>query len=80
MSLNYCGSCVISTICISFRKKLLRNVFWRDEDFEGAGFELKEIVIKEWHNCKVTGFLETSSAKYNFRLLTHEYLVVFKKL
>lgn len=48
--------------------------------FETAGFKLKEIIIKEQHNCKKTGFWKTNSIKYNFLLLQHEYLFVFKKL
>jgi len=47
--------------------------------FEGAGFRLKEIIIKEQHNCKATGFWKTNSVKYNFLLLAHEYLFVFRK-
>lgn len=47
--------------------------------FELAGFRTKEIIIKEQHNCKATGFWKTSSVKHNFLLLAHEYLFVFKK-
>ncbi len=47
--------------------------------FESAGFKLKEIIIKEQHNCKATGYWKTNSIKYNFLLLAHEYLFVFKK-
>ena len=47
--------------------------------FEGAGFTLKEIIIKEQHNCKATGFWKTNSIKYNFLLLAHEYLFIFRK-
>lgn len=47
--------------------------------FEFAGFKLKEIIIKEQHNCKATGYWKTNSIKYNFLLLAHEYLFVFKK-
>ncbi len=47
--------------------------------FEGAGFKTKEIVIKEQHNCRATGYWKTNSAKYNFLLLAHEYLFVFRK-
>lgn len=47
--------------------------------FEAQGFKLKEIIIKEQHNCKATGFWKTNSVKYNFLLLAHEYLFVFKK-
>ena len=48
--------------------------------FEFAGFKLKEIIIKEQHNCKATGYWKTNSIKYNFLLLAHEYLFVFKKI
>ena len=47
--------------------------------YEAAGFRLKEIIIKEQHNCKATGYWKTNSVKYNFLLLAHEYLFVFKK-
>jgi len=47
--------------------------------FIDAGFTLKEIIIKEQHNCKATGYWKTNSVKYNFLLLAHEYLFVFRK-
>lgn len=47
--------------------------------FLNAGFKLKEIIIKEQHNCKATGYWKSSSIKYNFLLLAHEYLFVFVK-
>lgn len=47
--------------------------------FERAGLTAKEIVIKEQHNCKATGFWKTNSIKHNFLLLAHEYLFVLKK-
>jgi hypothetical protein len=47
--------------------------------FEGAGFKTNEIIIKEQHNCKATGYWKTNSIKYNFLLLAHEYLFVFRK-
>lgn len=47
--------------------------------FINAGFKQKEIIIKEQHNCKATGFWKTNSQKYNFLLLAHEYVFVFKK-
>ncbi|MCK9268307.1 MAG: methyltransferase domain-containing protein [Alkaliphilus sp.] len=49
------------------------------EIFRNAGFTLKEIIIKEQHNCKATGLWKTRSIKYNFLLLAHEYLFVFRK-
>ena len=47
--------------------------------FEKVGFKTKEIIIKEQHNCKATGFWKTNSVKYNFLLIAHEYLFVFRK-
>ena len=48
--------------------------------FQDAGFKLKELIIKEQHNCKATGFWKTNSVKYNFLLIAHEYLFIFHKL
>ena len=47
--------------------------------FEGVGFKLKEIIIKEQHNCKATGYWKTNRIKYNFFIIAHEYLFIFKK-
>lgn len=48
--------------------------------FESHGFLTKEIIIKEQHNCKSTGFWKTRSLQYNFFLIAHEYLFIFKKI
>lgn len=48
--------------------------------FIDTGFHLKEIVIKEQHNCRATGYWKTNSIKYNFLLIAHEYLYIFKKI
>ena len=47
--------------------------------FEEVGFKTKEIIIKEQHNCRATGYWKTNSIKYNFLLLAHEYLFIFHK-
>lgn len=47
--------------------------------FQDTGFILKELIIKEQHNCKATGYWKTNSVKYNFLLIAHEYLFIFKK-
>ena len=31
--------------------------------FQDAGFTLKEIIIKEQHNCRATGYWKTNSVK-----------------
>lgn len=34
--------------------------------FQDAGFRLKELIIKEQHNCRATGYWKTNSVRYNF--------------
>lgn len=47
--------------------------------FEAAGFKTKEIIIKKQHNCRATGYWKTNSIKYNFLMLAHEFLFIFRK-
>lgn len=47
--------------------------------FEDSGFKLKELIVKEQHNCTATGYWKTNSIKYNFLLIAHEHLFIFKK-
>lgn len=47
--------------------------------FQHTGFKFKELIIKAQHNCKATGYWQTNSVKYNFLLIAHEYLFVFRK-
>ena len=47
--------------------------------FEEAGFRLKELIIKEQHNCSSTNYWKGKSIRCNFLLIAHEYLFVFKK-
>lgn len=46
---------------------------------QNQGFILKEIVIKEQHNCRSTEKWENISKNKNFLLIKHEYLLIFKK-
>lgn len=48
--------------------------------FEDAGFRLKENVIKEQHNCRITSKWKSKSEQQNFLLLTHKYLFVLRKV
>ncbi len=61
------------------RGKVVPLGFRTMEKFLEAGFSLKEIIIKEQHNCRATGFWYPQSIKYNFLLLAHEYVFVFEK-
>jgi len=45
--------------------------------FKKAGFILKEIIIKEQHNCRSTG--KWLNANRSFLLLAHEYIFVLYK-
>ena len=45
--------------------------------FINTGFQLKEIIIKEQHNCKTTEYWKRQ--KINFYLLAHEYIFILKK-
>ncbi len=45
--------------------------------FLRTGFSLKEIIIKEQHNCRSTGYWQHRNNK--FLLLSHEYIFVFQK-
>lgn len=47
--------------------------------FENGGFKLKELIIKEQHNCRSTGYWKASSSSQHFMLLAHEYLFIFRK-
>ncbi len=47
--------------------------------FEEVGFKTKEVIIKEQHNCRATGYWKTASIKHNFLLIAHEFLFIFRK-
>ena len=47
------------------------------ECFLQAGFANKEIIIKEQHNCRSTGYW--AGRNNDFLLLAHEYIFVFQK-
>jgi DNA modification methylase len=49
------------------------------EKFLSNGFALKEDVIKVQHNCKSTPYWKSQSNKYNFLLIMHEHLFIFRK-
>lgn len=62
------------------RKKHIIPLGFRVMDiFINSGFVLKEIIIKEQHNCKSTSFWYSRSIAQNFLLIAHEYLFVFRK-
>jgi len=48
------------------------------QKFVEKGFVLKEIVIKEQHNCRSTDYWERCERK--FLMLAHEYIFILEKL
>ena len=45
--------------------------------FEDAGFKLKELIIKEQHNCRSSDYWD--GKERNFLMLAHEYIFILKK-
>ena len=37
------------------------------------------VLPENWTTCQATGYWKTNSIKYNFLLIAHEYLFVFRK-
>jgi len=63
------------------RKKMYQPLAFKVmERFLKVGFALKEDIIKVQHNCKATWFWVKKSKDYNFLLIMHEHLFIFKKL
>jgi len=63
------------------RKKMYQPLAFKVmERFLKIGFSLKEDIIKVQHNCKATWFWVKKSKDYNFLLIMHEHLFIFKKL
>jgi len=53
--------------------------FYTMQTFIKNGFILKEIIIKEQHNCTSTSYWKDKVNKLNFYLIAHEYIFVFYK-
>ena len=47
--------------------------------FEKADFKLKEIIIKQQYNCRMTEKWKKISIEKNFFLLSHEYVFILRK-
>ncbi len=63
------------------REKMYQPLAFKTMDrFLKVGFALKEDIIKVQHNCKATWFWVKKSKDFNFLLIMHEHLFIFKKL
>ncbi len=49
--------------------------FYTMQAFIKNGFTLKEIIIKEQHNCTSTSYWKDKVNKLNFYLIAHEYII-----
>ena len=47
--------------------------------FTDSGFTLKEIIIKEQHNCRGSDYWKAKNKCLNFYLLAHEYIFILYK-
>lgn len=70
-------NCAVMMGDIRNRGKVMPLGFRTMELFLNAGFQLKEIIIKEQHNCKSMLYWKDRNNK--FLLLAHEYIFVFQK-
>lgn len=73
---NKCCAVLIGDI--RKNKNVIPLGFYIMNIFIETGFTLKEIIIKEQHNCKMTGYWK-QDMKRNFYLLAHEYIFIFNK-
>ena len=69
--------CAILIGDIRKSKNVIPLGFYIMNIFIETGFTLKEIIIKEQHNCKRTGYWSQSTNR-DFYLLAHEYIFVFR--
>lgn len=74
---NFCAVLMWDTRRNKFYQPLAFKVM---ERFLKVWFVLKEDIIKIQHNCKATWYWKTSSKQYNFLLIMHEHLFIFKKI
>lgn len=70
--------CAILIGDIRKNKNVIPLGFYIMNIFIETGFTLKEIIIKEQHNCKRTNYWNQNSNR-DFYLLAHEYIFVISK-
>ena len=73
------GHCAVLIADLRQNKRVIPLGFQVMKMYEAAGFELKEIIIKEQHNCRMDNKWIDKAKKFGFLLLAHEYLFVFDK-
>lgn len=69
--------CAVMMGDIRKKGKVIPLGFYVMERFMQTGFSLKEIIIKEQHNCRSSKYWKGQQKK--FLMLAHEYIFVFQK-
>ncbi len=69
--------CAVLIGDIRKNKNVIPLSFYIMNIFIQTGFTLKEIIIKEQHNCKMSDYWRNKNI--DFYLLAHEYIFIFKK-
>lgn len=73
------GHCAVQIGDLRQNKRVRPLGFEVMKVYQAAGFNLKEIILKEQHNCTMTDKWKERALKYGFLLLMHEYIFVFDK-
>lgn len=73
------SNCICSFMIGDIRKRgnIIPLGFLTMQKFTKVGFTLKEIIIKEQHNCLSTNYWRNKNN--NFYLISHEYIFIFNK-
>ena len=71
------GHCAILIGDFRKNKRVVPLGFNLMKVYQAAGFNLKEIILKEQHNCTMTKKWKDKALKFGFLLLMHEYIFVF---
>ena len=75
--LRKCKVCAVMIGDIRCKGNVIPLGFRLMQVFLEQGFLLKEIIIKEQHNCRSTDYWKNRNSK--FLLLAHEYIFIFLK-
>lgn len=73
------GHCAVQIGDLRQNKRVVPLGFEIMKVYQAAGFNLKEIILKEQHNCAMTEKWKDKALKYGFLLLMHEYIFIFDK-
>lgn len=73
------GHCAVQIGDLRKNKRVVPLGFEIMKVYQAAGFNLKEIILKEQHNCAMTEKWKDKALQFGFLLLMHEYIFIFDK-